>query len=386
MREVRTPGADHSSGAGYDEAGEYAGARRQQRALQRVAATASVGGARVRLEIAPFSEQHLDGATELLAARHRADRARAPELPVPFEDAAAARPLVEAELRAWGTSGVVALRGGRTVGYLLGSLVLPAPTAGEALTMRPRSVRSGYAGHAVDPAEDGEVYRALYAAAAPRWLTAGCFAHYVLVPAADRQALDAWFSLGFGQQMARAVRDTGPVAGRAAAAGIEIHRGGPEDIEVVMRLVERLSRYHAEPPIFLPYLPETAAGQRAHHEELLAGPANVYWLAYRGGHAAGMQVFVPPQPAMVTPERSIHLHEAYTEAAERGGGVAGALLDHAMAWARQAGYERCTVSWMTTNLLATRFWLRSGFRPLSYRLARFVDERIACANGMRDAE
>lgn len=34
----------------------------------------------------------------------------------------------------------------------------------------------------------------------------------------------------------------------------------------------------------------------------------------------------------------------------------------------------------STNLLASRFWPRLGFRPIAYRLVRRVDQRIAWAS------
>ena len=337
----------------------------------------------MRPEIVPFSHEHLDAAGELLAARHRAARTREPELPHRFEDPSEARAALREAWATPHTSAVLALEGGRPAGYLLGSLLLPSPLSARALVMRPRSVFIPYAGHAADGEDRAELYRRMYAAAAPRWLAAGCFTHYVHVPAADPDALAAWFSLGFGQDMIRAWRDTGPVAGAAAPAGLEVHQAGPEDIEVVMRLALGLARHHAESPSFYPYLAETEADQRQFNQQALADPATTYWIAHRDGEAAGMQVFGPPSSpsALITPERCIHLHEGYTESGARGGGVGTALLQHAMAWARESGYERCTVGWVTSNLLAARFWQRSGFRPLGYRLCRPIDERIAWARG-----
>ena len=132
----------------------------------------------MRLTIAPFGEEHLDAAAALLAARHRADREREPELPARFEEPAAARALIEAALRARGAGGVVARRGGRLTGYLVGAPLLAAPGGIAARYVLPRSVWVDQAGHATEPPGDGEVYRAMYAALAPRWLAAGCFAHY----------------------------------------------------------------------------------------------------------------------------------------------------------------------------------------------------------------
>ena len=333
----------------------------------------------MRLAIVPFTDAHLDEAAALLAARHRADREREPELPASDEDVEVMRSAVRSAMEGAETSGVVALRGGRMAGYLLGSIVLPAPTSGMALFARPRTARIAYAGHAVAPEDGGETYRELYAALAARWLTAGCFAHAIELPASDQAARAAWFSLGFGQEMVRGLRDTGPLP--EARARAEIRQAGSEDINTVIELVRANLRYHAGPPVFAPYLPETEPEQRRHQQELLADRAQPHWLAYRDRTAVAILTFVPPRPGIATPARTVHLQHGYTVSEERGSGVASALLDHAMGWARDAGYERCTVNWMAANLLGARFWQRSGFRPISYMLSRQVDERIAWAHG-----
>lgn len=52
-----------------------------------------------------------------------------------------------------------------------------------------------------------------------------------------------------------------------------------------------------------------------------------------------------------------------------------------MAWARGQGHDHCTLNFSTANLPGARFWLRSGFRPIEYRMFRQIDERIAWAHG-----
>jgi hypothetical protein len=74
-----------------------------------------------RLELRPFSEEHLDAAAELLAERHRRQRLAEPLLPARFEEAAAAREEVEAAWAKEGSAGAVALRGRKIVGYLVGA-------------------------------------------------------------------------------------------------------------------------------------------------------------------------------------------------------------------------------------------------------------------------
>src|SRR4051794_12883330 len=176
------------------------------------------------IEISTFTGEHIDDAARLLAARHRADLEREPDLSPKFADVDAARDAVLEVLEAPGTRGTVAARGGRLVGYLLSTPQLPSPTSGLALAVPPRSVRIALAGHTVEPDEGADIYRSLYAGLSGHWVGAGYFSHNIGVPANDRQALDAWFSLGFGQDSAQGLRRTTPVEASAVGPGIEIRR------------------------------------------------------------------------------------------------------------------------------------------------------------------
>ena len=73
------------------------------------------------LTLVPFEPRLLDPAAELLADRHRRDRAREPRLPATYEDAGASRQALAHSLERPGARGVVALRDGRPlrVGDLL---------------------------------------------------------------------------------------------------------------------------------------------------------------------------------------------------------------------------------------------------------------------------
>jgi GNAT superfamily N-acetyltransferase len=332
------------------------------------------------LAVVPFSAEHAAGAAALLAARHRADRAREPRLPATFEGAPTARALIEATARSPATSGAVALRRERVVGFLLGSLVLPAPTSRGALFLDPRSAFVSYGGHAAEPEEAEAIYRALYAAVAPAWVDAGYFAHYVSVAAGDRAACDAWMSLGFGRDATAALRDTDPPP--EDGARVEIRRADSSDLDLVMRMALGLYQHHAGPPMYVPYLAEVVADERAYQERLLVDPACAHWLAAREGRVVGMQSFEPPPSwlsPMLTPERCTYLLHGYTAPQARGSGVGRALLARSLAWAREAGHAHCLLHFLSANLPGVRFWLANGFQPIEHRLSRHIDERIAWA-------
>jgi GNAT superfamily N-acetyltransferase len=323
------------------------------------------------LEIVPFREEHLDEAASLLAARHRAGRMREPELPARFEDPSATLTLVK-ELLAKST-GVVAFRGGRLAGYLLGT---PDVGLGWRFTFIPS------AGHAVDPDGAEETYREMYAAAAPEWLARGFFVHSVYLPADDRAAVEAWFSLGFGKRNVHNWRDTSPATGKAAK--IEIRRVGPESIGPVHELDRGLGLYAATSPLLMPYLgsvdtPEWRVAELQH----LSSDDRSYWLAYEEEMPVALMTFAPPDPAsMFTPGNCIYLQIAFARPDSRREGIGTALLNRGLEWAREAGFSRCTVDYRSANLIGARFWRGKNFKPLGYILERRIDERIAWATGL----
>ena len=330
------------------------------------------------LQVVPFHDEHLDAAAALLAARHRADREPFPELPHSFGDAAAARSVLSAALQAEGAAGVVAVRDGRAAGYLIGASVMPAPGTSMSGFIAPRSLSIGPAGYAAEPGDAYALYRALYAALAPRWIERGCFDHYITITEGDQAAFEAWFSLGFGRDLVFGVRDIAPIAAPSLAA-VEVHQAGAEDLEVALRLVEGLYHYHAEAPIYFPYLAENRPAWRTHAQESLAAATDhATFIAYRNGTPLALIELTPPFAGPIsTPDGGTYLMHGFTLADEQGGGIGTLLLAHALDWAREAGYTTVTINWAAANIPGDRFWRGHGFRPLSCRLHRRIDERVA---------
>src|SRR5215210_6139505 len=149
-----------------------------------------------RLEVVPFTAEHLDEAGRLLAARHARHRRVEPLLSERYEYEAAAREEIAHVFEAEGASGAASLRDGKVVGYLLG--------APREVSVWGENVWVEAAGQAVEEAED---VRDLYAFAAARWFEEGRRRHYSLVPTSDAALVDAWFRLGFGHQQAHAIRE-----------------------------------------------------------------------------------------------------------------------------------------------------------------------------------
>ena len=105
------------------------------------------------------------------------------------------------------------------------------------------------------------------------------------------------------------------------------------------------------------------------HEE----PQYTHFVAEQGGRIVGhLVLYRRPEGDLRVPPGSIDLANALTEPAARGSGAGVALTEHAIGWAHEHGYEIMITDWRMTNLVASRFWPRRGFRETFLRLARSI--------------
>ena len=315
-----------------------------------------------RLEIRPFSDEFLAPAGELLATRHRAQRAAEPLLPPQYEDPAAARAEIEALRALEGASGAVALRDGHVVGYLLG-VRKNDEVWGANMWVE-------LAGHAVEEAED---LRDLYAAAAASWVAEGRVRHYALAPAWDAGLLEAWSRVGFGQQHAYGIREV------PAATWPEGTRPAEErDVDALLELSPLISNHHATAPVFSRGpVAESLEEQRAEILEDLAKPEIGDIVFERDGRIVGSFQNVPAELSSVhtglaRPDGAVLLGWAATDPAVRGSGAGVALTEASFAWAHERGHETMVTDWRVTNLLSSRFWPARGFRTTFLRLYRHI--------------
>ena len=307
------------------------------------------------LEIQPFSDDHLEPAAELLSERHRRHRETEPLLPELSNPLAA----VEADWRADDASGVFASRRGEPVGYLIAA---PAAMAGTSW------MRVWIGGQAIRG--DREPMRDLYAAAAQRWVDEGHTRHAVFAPSHDAELVDAWFRLSFGASAIFAIRGTGAEEG--FDGGVTIRPGTPDDFPDAARLEIAMSESMVPAPSFSGIVTQS-------HDEVLAewredGDSDDYefFVAERNGRIVGHTLLYYRPPDLRVPERSIDLAQVTTEPEARGTGVGRAMTAHVLRWAHEHGHSVMTTDWRMTNLYASRFWPKRGFRPTFLRLYRSI--------------
>jgi GNAT superfamily N-acetyltransferase len=315
-----------------------------------------------RSQIGELTAGHLPDAAALAARRYAALRRTYPLMPARWEDPSLILPLLTAMTA--GNPGAVALCGGRLVGFLTGWLI--PSLRGQ------RAVYSPEWANGTDHADEEQVLKALYIHMADCWTAAGHPDHYVTVLAHDRAGMAGWQWCGFGYYVIDALRPLAPAAvGPIPAdgpipAGVEIRRAA-----AALRL--GLRRHLSASPVFLPW--DAAESDTAELTAWLAEPRHALWMAWRGGQAIAEIAIGPASENACTVIRdagTASITSGYTLPGERGGGVATAVLDAALDWARGEGYARCCVDFEAMNVPGSAFWLRH-FQPVCYSFYRHVN-------------
>lgn len=231
-----------------------------------------------------------------------------------------------------------------------------------------------FAGHAVQEAEN---IRDLYAHAAQRWVDEGGHRHYALVPAGDPALVEAWFRLGFGQQQAHGIREVLAQTETNVPEGLEIRAPRLEEVEELMHVDLALPMHQRGAPVFSDRPLPTQEEQRKEWEDTLSRDEEKVFVGYRNGTPVACWSFVPVElsgdhSGLGWPQRACYLGFAVTVPEARGSGIGTALTEAGFAWAAEQGYEVMVTDWRVTNLLASRFWPRRGFRASFLRLYRSI--------------
>lgn len=321
----------------------------------------------MRPEIRPFDASFLDEAAALLAGRHREHRQAWPALDPAFEQPARAREEIERLTAAPGVSGVVATRGGRLAGYLLG--------IGKDPSIWGPNTWVESAGQAV---VEPEIVRDLYRAAAAAWVEAGRTRHYVLVPATAGGLIDAWNRLGFGQQHVHALRDAAPPAFRPGPVpGLAVRRAERADIPELATLELVLPEHQARSPVFASLPMPSLEEAQAELEEEFDDPRFATFVAVRDGRVVGTATGCSLEVSsintgLIRPPAAGFLGYAAVLPEARGLGAGRALGETVIAWSTAAGYPCVATDWRATNIEASRAWPALGFRPTFLRLYRVI--------------
>ncbi len=312
--------------------------------------------------IVPLDKTHLEDAASLVSRRYMDLREKVPDLPPRYGDLDVLLPMLHDITDAG--PGVVALRERDVAGVLVGWL-LPE------FRGHPAVFCPEWANATIEP--DGwPIYEAMYSHLASQWVAEGHTMHMVNVLTHDQASLAQWPWLGFGMLAGDGVRDLRPLDTLSRGnIEIDIRRARVKDIDLVVALSQALIQHLMASPTFLW---NWGPPNRDAYTAYLQDPAHAIWLAWHDGKAIAYLHAGPANDdasTIIYDDETSSIMGAYTRETARGAGIATAMLERALTWARDRGYRRCAVDFEPMNPLARRFWLRH-FTPVCYTFARYV--------------
>ena len=159
---------------------------------------------------------------------------------------------------------------------------------------------------------------------------------------------------------------------------IRYREPGPGDAATVRELFERsfvdTFAHLYEPEDLKAFLGQfTEPAWRAE----ISDPAFAFRLAEEGAEAAGFAKLGPRALPVETARRSLELRQLYVLGPWQGRGIAGRLMDWALAEARRRGAEELYLSVWTDNVRAKRFYRGYGFSyvgPYAFMVGAQADE------------
>jgi GNAT superfamily N-acetyltransferase len=275
--------------------------------------------------------------------------------------------------RAFAHGGVAALRAGSLRGFMI---------AGPSFAFRGSTAAlvPEYA-HAVAEGEEAALIGPLYAAVAERLAREGVPLHLIGHFAADAVTTSSLFELGFGAIVRERLRDLSDVVVADAARGE--HEAWLARVERVPQaapwvglapLAAEHAAFYRESPLFVVKDASLEAATAELEAHRAAGDALFF---VRDGDAPLAYLIVGPCPGesegrLLAGTATAQVRSAFVVPAARRGGIGGALLQHAVDWARSAGYERLFVEHESANPLGGPFWARHFASFLVFSM-RYVD-------------
>jgi GNAT superfamily N-acetyltransferase len=313
----------------------------------------------MKYEVVPLTQSDLTAALELLDRAYQAERQASPLLPAELlGDRRRIVPYVESCL----PHGCVgAFDRGELLGFMGVSAYFTFKGQKAALI---REFSQACAGQDT-PGVYRDLYECLGEILAARQVQLHLIGHF----AGDQVLRDALFLLGFGALVAENLRGLAPVAG---AAPVPITR--EREAAVVEALHREHMDYYRQAPIFLKKEASAEEVRAQLAEQQQAGAVFlVYW---ENGKPAAYFTVGPcrgeEEGFLLRDSNTAQILAAYARPSSRGRDIGKALLNEALAWAREQGHARLFVEHETANIYGGTFW-RKHFRPYLYFSMRYVE-------------
>jgi GNAT superfamily N-acetyltransferase len=319
---------------------------------------------RSNYQIVPFTADHVRAAVGLFICDYRREQQDSPLLPSETIDNAdrvcdAIRPLLS-------NPGVAVLKDNQVVAFMLSGYRFPFK--GQKAIIVPEYC------HASILPERRELHQIMYMHLADEWTRDDIHLHIIGHFAHNTILWESLYQLGFGAIIAEALRDLSRVQGAHTTDIVE-----ETDIERLLDISIEDSRYYRDAPIFL--VRETKTDERRAILESSICQGDTYFAFYENDEAhAYLGVGESASGALkegflLRDTRTAEIKDSFVKPHIRGKGIGKSLLQCAVDWSIEHGYERLFVEFETANYFGGNFW-RRHFTPYLYFSMRYIDSTI----------
>lgn len=268
--------------------------------------------------------------------------------------------------------GIGAFANNELVGYIMGEIKID--------NRRGRYAWVPYEGMAIRTDQSSELIRYLYAKVSVLWLEQGCFSHYTLIPLGNQIYCDAFQQLSFSIEQVHGVMNMEEYKPFENVADLDIRLANKMDSEIMSKMSSIISTYQNLAPAFIPVLPEVVASINEGFKRSVEEDDVIILIAEKDMKELGFQEYEIISPDLMTPDDGIELCTAGTYYSHMGSGIGKKLMNEGCRIMKEKGYGSISIDWRITNLSSSTFWPKCGFKPITYRMVRFIDSNYAWAN------
>jgi len=313
-------------------------------------------------KLVPFTQEHLQPAVELFTQAYRDERSQSPCLP---SRVLADPDWIKAALRTkLDTPGVAVIEQGQLLAYMVTSAQFPRKGQQAAFVQE-------YC-HSAIPNRKQELYQRMYQSLAQEWVNRHLHIHLIGHFAHDVLLQETLYQLGFGALIAERLR---------ASSGIDIEQDQSvkeeQEMDKLVDLHLEHIRYYSQSPIFISRSINRSSALVDLKSHIQNG--DVFFVSYEQNKPCAYMIVgeskIGGEGFLLQKTNTAQIKSAYARTEMRDKGIGKALLQRAIQWSQQQGYERIFVEHETANLAGSRFWSKY-FHPYLYYSMRYIDNNL----------
>ncbi|WFA09276.1 hypothetical protein [Tissierella sp. Yu-01] len=261
--------------------------------------------------------------------------------------------------------GIGAFANDQLVGYIIGKIMID--------NGRGRHIWVPYEGIAIRMDQPSELIRNLYANVSILWLEQGCFSHYTLVPLGNQVYYEAFLQLSFFIQQVHAIMNIEDYKPFEKVSDADIRLANKKDSEAMGRMSSIIHSHQNSAPVFEPALPEVVVQIKEGYKRLVEDDEAMIIIAEKDMKELGFQVYEPITSDLMAPDDGVELSIAGIYPSLMRSGVGKKLMNVGSRVVKEKGYNNIITDWRITNLASSTFWPKCGFKPIAYRMVRYID-------------